>query len=87
MQQPHAATTCRNFEVSTASLHSLAMPPPDPAKNLLTSTGVSPRAWHTIGIDLFTQEVSSYLVVGDHYSKQPFAIRNYGGKSKATQLS
>ena len=31
-----------------------------------------PRAWHTIGTDIFTLEGSDHLVVADYYSKYPF---------------
>ena len=35
----------------------------------------TPRAWHTIGADLFALYGSEYLVVADYYSKYPF-VRN-----------
>ena len=45
---------------------------PSQQKEPLILTEVPPRAWHTIGTDLFTLEGSEYLVVADYYSKYPF---------------
>ena len=56
---PYTCSTCQE-------LH------PSQQKEPLILTEVPPRAWHTIGTDLFTLEGSEYLVVADYYSKYPF---------------
>ena len=45
---------------------------PSKQKEPLILTEEPPRAWHTIGTDVFTLEGSEYLVVADYYSKYPF---------------
>ena len=45
-----------------------------------------PRAWHTIGTDLFTLEGSEYLVVADYYSKYPFVRRIPRGQGNSHTL-
>ena len=45
---------------------------PSQQKEPLIHTEVPPRAWHTIGTDIFTLEYSDHLVVADYYSKYPF---------------
>ena len=45
---------------------------PSQQKEPLIPTEVPPRAWHTIGTDIFTLEGSDHLVVADYYSKYPF---------------
>ena len=45
---------------------------PSQQKEHLIPTEVPPRAWHTIGTDIFTLEGSDHLVVADYYSKYPF---------------
>ena len=47
----------------------------EPAKGPLILTEVPPRAWHPTGTDLFTLEVSEYLVVADYYAKYPFVTQ------------
>ena len=41
-------------------------------KESLITTEVPPKAWHTIGADLFALDGSEYLVVADYYSKYSF---------------
>ncbi|KAL9967831.1 hypothetical protein ACROYT_G026128 [Oculina patagonica] len=45
---------------------------PSQQKEPLIPTEVPPRAWHTIGTDIFTLEGSDHLIVADYYSKYPF---------------
>lgn len=52
---------------------------PRQQKEPLILTEEPPRAWHTIGTDLFTLEGSEYLVVADYCSKYPFATTDFQG--------
>ena len=54
-------------------------------KPLITSE-VPPRAWHTIGADLFTLDGSEYLVVADYYSKYPFVRIIPSGQSNSSTV-
>ena len=56
---------------------------PSQQKEPLISTEVPPRAWHTIGTDIFTLEGSEYIVVADYYSKYPFVRQIPGGQSNS----
>ena len=56
---------------------------PKSAKRALIPTEVPPRAWHTIGTDLFTLEGPEYLVVADYYSKYPFVRRIPSGQGNS----
>ena len=40
----------------------------------MTQSEVPPRAWHTVGADLFTLN-GEYLIVADYYSKYPFVFK------------
>lgn len=54
-------------------------------KTLITSE-VPPRAWHTIGADLFTLDGSEYLVVADYYLKYPFVRIIPSGQSYSSTV-
>ena len=56
---------------------------PSQQREPLIPTEVPPRAWHTIGTDLFTLEGSEYLVVADYYSKYPFVRQIQRGQSNS----
>ena len=56
---------------------------PSQQKEPLILTEVPPRAWHTIGTDLFTLEGSEYLVVADYYVKYPFVRQIPSGQSNS----
>ena len=56
---------------------------PSQQREPLIPTEVPPRAWHTIGTDLFTLEGSEYLVVADYYSKYPFVRQIPRGQSNS----
>ena len=53
-------------------------------KEPLITTEVPPRAWPTIGADLFALNSSEYLVVADYYSKYPFDRNIPSGKSNSS---
>ena len=53
-------------------------------KEPLITTEVPPRAWHTIGADLFALNGSEYLVVADYYSKYPFVGNIPSGQSNSS---
>ena len=54
---------------------------------LITTQGrVPPRAWHTIGADLFGLNGSEYLVVADYYSKYPFVRNIPSGQSNSSTV-
>ena len=55
-------------------------------KEPLITTEVSPRAWYTIGADLFALNGSQYLVVADYYSKYPFVRNIPSGKSNSSTV-
>ncbi|XP_020606658.1 uncharacterized protein K02A2.6-like [Orbicella faveolata] len=56
---------------------------PSQQREPLIPTEVPPRAWHTIGTDLFTLEGSEYLVVTDYYLKYPFVRQIPRGQSNS----
>ena len=60
---------------------------PSQQKKTLIPTEVPPRAWHTIGTDLFTLEGSEYLVVADYYSKYPFVRQIPRGQSSSRTVA
>ena len=45
---------------------------PRQSKEPLIPTEVPPRAWHTIGTDIFFFDDDEYLIIVDYYSKYPF---------------
>ena len=49
----------------------------------LIITEVPPRAWHTIGTDLFTLEGTDHLAVADCYLKYSFVCQIPRGQSKS----
>ena len=48
---------------------------PEQPKEPMILSDVPPRAWHTIGADLFYSKGTEYLLVSDYYSKFPFVRR------------
>ena len=48
---------------------------PEQPKEPMIPSDVPPRAWHTVGADLFYSKGTEYLLVSDYYSKFPFARR------------
>ena len=52
-------------------------------KEPLIDTKVPPRAWRTIGSDLFALDGSKYLVVADYYS---FVRNILSGQSKSSTV-
>ena len=59
---------------------------PSRQREPLIPTEVPPRAWHTIGTDLFTLEGSKYLVVADYYSKYPFVRQIPRGQNNSHRV-
>ena len=59
---------------------------PSQQREPLIPTEVPPRAWHTIGTDLFTLEGSEYLVLADYYSKYPFVRQIPRGQSNSHRV-
>ena len=53
-------------------------------KEPLITIEVPPRAWHTIGADLFALNGSEYLVVADYYSKYLFVGNIPSGQSNSS---
>ena len=60
---------------------------PSQHKEPLIPTEVPPRAWHTIGTDLFSLEGSEYLVVADYYSKYLFVRQIPRGQSSSRTVA
>ena len=56
------------------------------AKEPLTPTETPPRAWHTIGTDLFHLDGSHYLLVADYYSKYSFVRKLPQGQSNSRTI-
>ena len=48
---------------------------PQQPKEPMMPADVPPRAWHTVGADLFYSKGTEYLLVSDYYSKFPFVRR------------
>ena len=48
---------------------------PQQPKEPMIPADVPPRAWHTVGADLFYSKGTEYLLVSDYYSKFPFVRR------------
>ena len=55
-------------------------------KEPLITTKVPPRAWRTIGSDLFPLHGSEYLVAADYYSKNPLVRNALSGQSKSSTV-
>ena len=47
---------------------------PKQQREPMTPSEVPPRAWHTVGADLFTLD-GEYLIAADYYSKYPFVFK------------
>ena len=59
--------------VKTCSICQEALP--EQPKEPMILSDVPPRAWHTVGADLFYSKGTEYLLVSDYYSKFPFVRR------------
>ena len=51
------------------------------AREPLLQTEVPPRAWHTIGTDIFYLDDDEFLLVADYYTKYPFVRKIPKGRS------
>ena len=56
---------------------------PKQSKETLIPTEVPPRAWHTVGTDIFLFDDDEYLIIADYYSKYPFVRKLPRGQSNS----
>lgn len=57
------------------------------AKEPLMQSEIPPRAWHTVGTDLFYLDQDEYLLISDYYSKYPFVRKIPQGESNSKTVA
>lgn len=60
---------------------------PSQSKEPLIPTEIPPRAWHTIGTDLFYLNGEEYLIIADYYSKFQFVRKIPKGQSTSHKVA
>ena len=57
------------------------------AREPLLQTEIPPRAWHTIGTDLFDLDEDEYLLISDYFSKYPFVRKVPRGRCTSSTIT
>ena len=60
---------------------------PEQCREPMIPSEIPPRAWHTVGADLFSSDGSEYLLLADYFSKFPFLRRMPAKSTSASVIS